>query len=224
MAEGCEETVRLNARKHCLGAAWSIVELTAELHTSMPAGMQTSLNGHIHSLLYAASVFLFELLLDDRDSGDAEWRARSETCLHRVMAMLEGMSSYRPAARQALRSLQNSYRQLEQDAASRRRVTNDAFRSTASGTSHDSHQTSSTIVGADYLEPGQAPLPIAQEEGGSSDETFFNWPADGLDAFLFSGGQFEGDLSAPTGSGFGDTWLATATLLQSQGHWSSFLR
>jgi hypothetical protein len=186
-------SVRQRARELCLQAAQNILETMESFRASHASGLRTTLNGHIHSLLYAACAFLYEVLLAETEPSKL-WKEQSLEHLHRVMHLLEGMSGYRPAAAQAVKNLVATLSQAEARQATR-------------------------------TDPSTETLSLQSTEGEIDLDQLLAWPADGLDAFLFSSQQYpDSGTSANAGDSAGYDWLSTAMLFQTQGHWSSFVR
>lgn len=157
-----------------------------QMRVNMPMCMHTTLNGHIHSLLYAAWVFLFELS-QEWQSSRIDHRSIVKSLLQRNIDLLEELSTFRPAASQALINLKSAIKESEASE-------NPAHRMQPTGT---------------------------VDTAPDSSETSNAWPADGLDAFLFSSTQWS-DTGNQSIDASADTWLSTAALFQSQGDWSTF--
>jgi hypothetical protein len=190
--EACGPQIRQHARDLCFAAAEQIVGLMDAIKTAMPAAGCTALNGHIHSLLYAAWVCLYESLLDDSiDNVDGDRVIKAQALLRRIMAMLEAMSDFRPAAEQALKNLKDALARADTAKAS-------AY---VAGTSADSS------------------LPLGEQGIISSQSAdVLQWPTDVYNAFLFSSAQYpNASESRPQDSD--NTWLSTAALFQCQGDW-----
>ena len=78
---------------------------------------------------------------------------------------------------------------------------------------------------ATRTDPSTETLSLQSTEGEIDLDQLLAWPADGLDAFLFSSQQYpDSGTSANAGDSAGYDWLSTAMLFQTQGHWSSFVR
>lgn len=71
------------------------------------SGLRTTLNGAVHSLLFAGGVFLYELLLTGPNAS-AVRQPHAEAGLQAVCNFLDAMSSFRPAAKTALASFRKS--------------------------------------------------------------------------------------------------------------------
>lgn len=176
----------------CFTAAGEIVDLMETIRMAMPAGVRTTLNGHVHSLLYSAWVCLYELLPQEA-AFDADRRNKAGNLLRKIIALLESMSHFRPAANQALINLRNALTRA------------DAVK-TSSGNANGQND---------------PPLPTAGQEDLGRYDDILSWPTDGLDAFLFSSAQYtQAEDVRPQESD--NTWLSTAALFQSQGDWSAF--
>ena len=156
--------------------------------------LRTTLNGHIHSLLYAACAFLYEVLLNGPEAN-AVWRERSRSHLYRVIELLESMADYRPTAAQAIKNLVSTLDQTQARQAPRT-------------------DTSSDVLAAGITD-GELSLDelLAWPQDGL--DAFLFSSQQYLGAEL-------GNTAAEVGAD--NTWFSTAMLFQSQGHWSSFTR
>lgn len=172
------------------------------LRDTMPAGLRTSLNGHLHSLLYASWAFLYALLLKGPESTP-ETRSTAESQLHRVIALLESMASYRPAASQALKCLRDSLDGIQATKVPR--------------ASKELPEVLSSFTSSAF--------PAGNDETFLPElEDFISWPASALDAFLFSSAQVPIDQQGWHQQPSQSPWTTSAALMQGQGPWSGFCR
>lgn len=183
------------AREMCLEAAQNIVDTMDIFAHSKPGGLHASLSGHLHSLLYAAGSFLYEVLLRG-PMANAAWKERSHAHLHRVIGLLEGMAPFRPAAGQAIKNLTATINEAESRTASR----------TNSG---------SKIPTIASQEPEQTELDrlLAWPQDGLDAFLFSSQQYPGHDTSTNVN-------EMPSGN----TWFSTAMLFQSQGQWANYLR
>lgn len=205
--------IRYQAREACFQAAKHIAEDMETIRGLMPTGLRTTVNGHIHSLLYAAWVFLYESTLDWPDAN-VEWKSKSSGVLDRVVGLLDGMSTFRPSANQALRNIQSVLK-----GRGSRHV---AAAQVASSTST---LMIPPIFPASVDSPHTSHTNQHINDGAAATEM---WRSNALDTMLFSSEQiydardFESDPTCGLAPTSGQNYLTTAALLQSS--WFSGLR
>lgn len=106
-AGGLEDT----PRKRCFHSAQELIRLIDMFRSMTPSGIQPTLNCHQHNVVIAAAILIFQVTsVTGTFIATYESRIANE-CLQRAFVILAEMAAHRPAARQALANLKNSFDQ-----------------------------------------------------------------------------------------------------------------
>ena len=106
-AGGIEDT----PRKRCFHSAQELIRLIDMFRALTPSGIQPILNCHQHNVVIASAILIFQVTsVTGTFMASYESRIANEL-LQRAMAILGEMAVHRPAARQALANLKNSFDQ-----------------------------------------------------------------------------------------------------------------
>jgi hypothetical protein len=106
-AGGIEDT----PRKRCFHSAQELIRLMEMFKSMTNYGLRPILNCHQHNVVIAAAILIFQVTsVTGTFTATYESRIANEL-LQRAFALLSEMSEYRPAARQALENLRNSFNQ-----------------------------------------------------------------------------------------------------------------
>lgn len=106
-AGGIEDT----PRKRCFHSAQELIRLIDMFRSFTPSGIQPILNCHQHNVVIAAAILIFQVTsVTGTFMASYESRIANEL-LQRAMVILGEMAAHRPAARQALANLKNSFDQ-----------------------------------------------------------------------------------------------------------------
>jgi hypothetical protein len=106
-AGGLEDT----PRKRCFHSAQELIRLIDMFRSMTPSGIQPILNCHQHNVVIAAAILIFQVTsVTGTFIATYESRIANEL-LQRAFALLGEMAAHRPAARQALANLKNSFDQ-----------------------------------------------------------------------------------------------------------------
>jgi len=106
-AGGVEDT----PRKRCFYSAQELIRLIDMFRSMTPSGIQPTLNCHQHNVVIAAAILIFQVTsVTGTFIATYESRLANE-CLQRAFVILAEMAAHRPAARQALANLKNSFDQ-----------------------------------------------------------------------------------------------------------------
>ena len=101
-------------RQRCYDSALQIVQLMKQISRVTPNGMVTTYNCHLHNVIIAAAILMFEVVtITDLASTRL---ATANSALSDILLILDELAPYRPAARQARASLQAVF-QMRQTSA-----------------------------------------------------------------------------------------------------------
>lgn len=104
---GLEDT----PRKRCFHSAQELIRLIDMFRSMTSSGLQPILNCHQHNVVIAAAILIFQVTsVTGTFIATYESRIANEL-LQRAFALLGEMAAHRPAARQALTNLKNSFDQ-----------------------------------------------------------------------------------------------------------------
>ena len=98
------------ARDRCFDNAREIVRLMGLIRDATPNGLRTTLNCHQHNLVTSAAILILELT---PRIATRERIAAAKEDLGKIFSMLETMSHFRPAAKQALDNLRDLHQTTE---------------------------------------------------------------------------------------------------------------
>jgi hypothetical protein len=96
-------------RDRCFDSAREIVRIMSKISDATPNGLHTTLNCHQHNLVTAAAILIMEVT----SSSSSERLTVAREDLFRIFNMLQTMSEFRPAAKQALDNLRDLYATTE---------------------------------------------------------------------------------------------------------------